>query len=269
MATLDEITSGALRRWLDGPCGVEITTVTRFNVPGAEVALRNPKLDAGFRETLEMVTGDLTFQTEGEQRDADQRRLRIRMLGGGSEQKRCHVVSAGRVSAYSRDGRRFGRLRSSASPAETELAIRPLLDLDHGGPWSATPEGGRRAVLGHGDVAAVVDLERILGPRAQAAAGATVEVRCDEDHAELLLELVIAPSIEAITAAMEEIGETLEEASGAGVSSVTSTHARWSAREVEPIVLPELSLSIPEMGTLRQVFSLATANRAGGRRRQR
>jgi hypothetical protein len=53
------------------------------------------------------------------------------------------------------------------------------------------------------------------------------------------------------------------------VSSVTSTHARWSAREVEPIVLPELSLSIPEMGTLRQVFSLATANRAGGRRRQR
>jgi hypothetical protein len=268
MATLDEITSGALREWLDGPCAVEITTITRFNVPGAEVALSNPRLDPGFRETLEMVTGDMTFRTEGEQRDAGHRRVRIRMLGGGSEQRRCTVVSAGGEAAYSRDGRRFGRLRSAASPAETELAIRPLLDLEHDHVWSATPEGGRRAVLGHDDVAAIVDLERILGPRAQAAAGATVEVRCEEDHAELLLELVIAPSAEAIQAAVEEMGETLEEASGQGVSSITSTHARWTRREVEPIALPELSLSIPEMGTLRQVFSLATATRAGGRRRR-
>jgi hypothetical protein len=232
------------------------------------VALRNPRLDPGFRETLEMVTGDMTFRTEGEQRDADHRRLRVRMLGGGSEQKRCDVVSAGGEAAYSRDGRRFGRLRSAASPAETELAIRPLLDLEHDHDWSATPEGGRRAVLGHDEVATIVDLERILGPRAQAAAGATVEVRCEEDHAELLLELVIAPTAEAIQAAVEEMGETLEEASGPGVSSITSTHARWSRREVEPIALPELSLSIPEMGTLRQVFSLATATRAGGRRRR-
>jgi hypothetical protein len=52
------------------------------------------------------------------------------------------------------------------------------------------------------------------------------------------------------------------------VSSITSTHARWTRREVEAIALPELSLSIPEMGTLRQVFSLATASRAGGRRRR-
>jgi hypothetical protein len=232
------------------------------------VALRNPRLDPGFRETLEMVTGDMTFRTEGEQRDADHWRLRVRMLGGGSEQRRCDVVSAGGEAAYSRDGRRFGRLRSAASPAETELAIRPLLDLEHDHDWSATPEGGRRAVLGHDDVATIVDLERILGPRAQAAAGATVEVRCEEDHAELLLELVIAPTAEAIQAAVEEMGETLEEASGPGVSSITSTHARWSRREVEPIALPELSLSIPEMGTLRQVFSLATATRAGGRRRR-
>ncbi|MDB5064101.1 MAG: hypothetical protein JWM18_535 [Chloroflexi bacterium] len=111
MATLDEITSGALRGWLDGPCAVEITSITRFNVPGAEVALSNPRLDPGFRETL-------------------------------------------------------------------------------------------------------------------------------------------------------------EEASGPEVSSITSTHARWTRREVEAIALPELSLSIPEMGTLRQVFSLATASRAGGRRRR-
>jgi hypothetical protein len=150
----------------------------------------------------------------------------------------------------------------------TELAIRPLLDLEHDHDWSATPEGGRRAVLGQDDVAAIVDLERILGPGSQAAAGATVEVRCAEDHAELLLELVIAPSAEAIQAAVEEMGETLEEASGPGVSSITSTHARWTRREVEAIALPELSLSIPEMGTLRQVFSLATASRAGGRRRR-
>jgi hypothetical protein len=26
-----------------------ITTITRFNVPGAEVALSNPRLDPGFR----------------------------------------------------------------------------------------------------------------------------------------------------------------------------------------------------------------------------
>lgn len=268
MATLDEISSGTLRRWLDGPCAVEITTVTRFNVPGAEAALRNPRLDPGFRDALELVTGEMTFLTAGEQRDADQRRLLIRMLGGGTEQRRCHVVSSGRAAAYSRDGRRFGRLRSPAAPAETELAIRPLLDLNHDQPWSVTPEGGRRAVLVHGDVAAVVDLERILGPRAQAAAGATVEVRCDEDHAELLFELMIAPGAGAIQAAAEEIGATLDEASGAGVSSVTSTHARWSRREVEPVALPELSPSIPEVGTLRQVFSLAAANRGGGRRRR-
>lgn len=268
MATLDEITAGALRGWMDGPCAVHITSVTKFNVPGAEVALSNPKLDAGFRETLEMVTGDMTFRTEGEQQDADHRRLRIRMISGGAEQKRCDVVSAGREAVYSRDGRRFGRLRSTVSPAETEVALRPLLDLEHEHPWATTPEGGRRTVLGHDDVAGIVDLERILGPRTQASAGATVEVRCDEDGAELLLELVIAPSAEAIQAAVEEMGETLEEASGAGVSSITSTHARWSRSEVEPITLPELSLSIPDMGTLRQVFSLAPANRTGGRRRR-
>jgi len=269
MATLDEITAGALRGWLDGACAIEITSVTRFNVPGAEIALRNPKLDAGFRETLEMVTGDMTFRTEGEQQDADHRRVRIRMIGGGSEQKRCDVISAGAEAAYSRDGRRFGRLRSTVSPAETEVAIRPLLDLEHDHPWAATPEGGRRAVLDHGDVAAIVDLERILGPRAQAAAAATVEVRCEDDHAELLLEMAIAPSAEAIRAAIEEAGETLEEGSDAGVVSITSTHARWTRSEVAPIVLPELSLSIPEMGTLRQVFSLAPANRTGARRRRR
>ncbi len=267
MATLDEITSGALRGWLDGPCGVEITSITRFNVPGAEVALRNPKLDPGFRETLEAVTGDMTFRTEGEQHDAEHRRVRIRMISGGSEQKRCDVLSAGREAAYSRDGRRFGRLRSSISPAETELAIRPLLDLEHDHEWAPTPEGGRRAVLGHDDVAAIVDLERILGPRSQAVAAATVEVRCEEDHAELLLELVIAPTVEAIRAAVEEAGETLEEEASEGVSSITSTHARWSRREVGPITLPELSLSIPEMGTLRHVFSLVPASRTGGRRR--
>jgi hypothetical protein len=232
------------------------------------VALSNPKLDAGFRETLEMVTGDMTFRTEGEQQDADHRRLRIRMISGGTEQKRCDMVSAGRDAAYSRDGRRFGRLRSTVSPAETEVAIRPLLDLEHDHPWSATPEGGQRTVLAHADVAAIVDLVRILGPRAHAAAGATVEVRCDEDHAELLLEMVIAPSTEAIQAAVAEMGEAVEEASGAGVSSITSTHARWSRSEVAPITLPELSPAIPEMGTLRHVFSLVPANRARSRRRR-
>jgi hypothetical protein len=35
------------------------------------VALSNPRLDPGFRETLEMVTGDMTFRTDGEQRDAE------------------------------------------------------------------------------------------------------------------------------------------------------------------------------------------------------
>jgi hypothetical protein len=267
MATLDEITAGVLRRWLDGPCGVEITTVTRFNVPGAEVALRNPKLTGEFRETLEMLTGNMTYRSEGEQTDADHRRLRIRMLGDGREPKRCDLVVSGREVAYSRDGRRFGRLRSATPPAETEMAIRPLLDLEHDAPWEPTPTEGLRTVLGHDEVGRIVDLERILGPRTKAVAGATVEVRCGEEDAELLIELAIAPTAEAIQAAMEEIGETLEEASGPAVSSMTTTHGRWSRREVEPITLPELSPSIPEMGTLRHVLSLLPASRPSRRHR--
>ncbi len=129
----------------------------------------------------------------------------------------------------------------------------------------ADPHGGARTVLGHDEVGRIVDLERILGQHAQAVAGATVEVRCEDT--ELLIELVIAPTAEAIQAAMEEIGETLEEASGPGISSMTTTHARWSRREVEPIALPELSLSIPEVGTLRHVFSLLPASRTSRRHR--
>lgn len=267
MATLDEVTAGVLRRWLDGPCGVETTTVTRFNVPGAEVALRNPKLTGEFRETLEMLTGNMTFRSEGEQADGDHRRLRIRMLGDGREPKRCDVVVAGREAAYSRDGRRFGRLRSATPPAETEMAIRPLLELEHDAPWEPTPSEGLRTVLGHDEVGRIVDLERILGQRTHAVAAATVEVRCGDEDAELLIELVLAPTAEAITSVMEEIGESLEGATGPGVSSMTTTHARWSRKEVEAIALPEISPSIPEVGTLRHVFSLLPASRSSRRHR--
>jgi len=71
MATLDQITQGALRRWLDGPAAVEIASVTQFDVPGAEVASRVKRLDPGIRETLELVSEGMSFLSEGEQHDAE------------------------------------------------------------------------------------------------------------------------------------------------------------------------------------------------------
>jgi hypothetical protein len=188
MATLDEITQGAMRRWLDGPAAVEIASITQFDVPGVEVASRIKKLDPGIRETLELVSKGMSFLSEGEQHDGENRRLRIRMLSGGKEQKHCELVTAaGRRFAYSRDGRRFGRLRSASSPVETELAIRPLLEHDLGDAWTQTPQGAWRARLDADDFAAVVDLERILGPRGRAVPSGFVEARCGEDDAELLI----------------------------------------------------------------------------------
>jgi hypothetical protein len=269
MATLDQITQGALRRWLDGPAAVEIASVTQFDVPGAEIASRVKKLDPGIKETLELVSRGMSFLSEGEQHDGENRRLRIRMLTGGSEQKRCDVVTAaGRQNAYSRDGRRFGRLRSASSPVETELAIRPLLEHDLGDRWTETPQGGWRATLDADDIAAVVDLERILGPRGRAAPSGYVETRCVEDEAEVLVELMLGADAEAIQSAVAAAGGEVDEDTGGGVSSVTRTHMRLQRRDVPAIPLPEISPSIPDAGTLRQCFSLVESNRPGRRRRR-
>ena len=269
MPTLDEITQGAMRRWLDGPAAVEIASITQFDVPGAEIASRVRKLDPGIKETLELVSKGMSFLSEGEQHDAENRRLRIRMLTGGKEQKRCDVVTAPeRRAAYSRDGRRYGRLRSATSPVETELAIRPLLEHDLGDAWTPTPQGGWRAALDADAIAAVVDLERILGPRGRAAPSGFVEARCGEDEAELLIELALGADAEAIQAAVEDAGGTADEDAGGGVRSVTRTHLRLQRKDVPEIPLPEISPSIPDVGTLRQCFSLAESNKPGRRRRR-
>ena len=269
MATLDEITQGAMRRWLDGPAAVEIASITQFDVPGAEVASRIKTLDPGIKETLELVSKGMSFLSEGEQHDGENRRLRIRMLTGGQEQKHCDLVTAsGRQAAYSRDGRRFGRLRSASSPVETELAIRPLLEHDLGDAWIQTPQGGWRARLDADDFAAVVDLERILGPRGRAVPSGFVEARCGEEDAELLVELMLGADAEAIQSAVEEAGGTVDEDTGGGVSSVTRTHLRLVRKDVPAIPMPEISMSIPDTGTLRQCFSLQESNRSGRRRRR-
>jgi hypothetical protein len=269
MATLDEITQGAMRRWLDGPAAVEIASITQFDVPGVEVASRVKHLDPGIKETLELVSKGMGFLSEGEQHDAGNRRLRIRMLTGGTEQKRCDVVTAGdRQAVYSRDGRRFGRLRSATPPVETEMAIRPLLEHDLGDRWTPTPEGGWRSTLDADDIAAIVDLERILGPRGKAAPSGFVEAHCGEEEAELLVELVLGADAQAIQEAVEEAGGTADDDTGGGVRSVTRTHLRLLRRDVPAIPLPELSLSIPDAGTLRQCFSLVESNRPGRRRRR-
>ena len=269
MATLDEITQGAMRRWLDGPAAVEIASITQFDVPGVEVASRVKHLDPGIKETLELVSKGMSFLSEGEQHDGENRRLRIRMLSGGTEQKHCELVTAaGRRFAYSRDGRRFGRLRSANSPVETELAIRPLLEHDLGDAWTETPQGAWRARLDADDFAAVVDLERILGPRGRAVPSGFVEARCGDDEAELLVELVLGADAEAIQRAVEEAGGEVDEDTGGGMSSVTRTHLRLTRKDVPEIPMPELSMSIPDAGTLRQCFSLQEANRPGHRRRR-
>jgi hypothetical protein len=269
MSTLDEITQGAMRRWLDGPAAVEIASVTQFDVPGAEVASRIRGLDAAIRETLELVSRGMSFLSEGEQHDGTNRRLRIRLLNGDEEQRRCDLVTAGpRQSVYSRDGRRFGRLRSPASPVETELAIRPLLERDLGDAWTKTPEGAWRATLDADDLAAVIDLERILGIRGRAVPSGFVEARCGEDEAALLLEVLFGADARVIQAAVEEAGGAADEETGGGVSNVTRTHLRLERRDVAAVPLPELSPAIPDAGTLRQIFSLPEANRPGARRRR-
>ena len=257
-----------MRRWLDGPAAVEIASVTQFDVPGAEVASRIRGLDAAIRETLELVSRGMSFLSEGEQHDGTNRRLRIRLLNGDEEQRRCDLVTAGpRQSVYSRDGRRFGRLRSAASPVETELAIRPLLERDLGDAWTQTPEGAWRA---HARRRRHRRRDR---PRAhprhprpgRAQRRGRGALRRGGGHA--------APRGPVRRRCPGDPGR----GRGGGGNRGRGDRRRGEQRHPHPPApraprrsgdpLPELSPAIPDAGTLRQIFSLPEANRpesAGG-----
>ncbi len=107
----------------------------------------------------------------------------------------------------------------------------------------STPPGAWRATLDADAIAAVVDLERILGPRGRAAPSGFVEARCGDDEAELLIELALGADAEAIQAAVEDAGGTADEDTGGCVRSVTCTHLRLQRNDVPEIALPGTTTS--------------------------
>lgn len=242
-----DLAGAEYRRRRSGAHRLTVRTVTTFDVPGLDDALAIPGIPREYRSLLESLRAGMTSTTEGEQDDAGNRRRTV-VLEATPDRRAmsCVLVDHGRKGFYSRDGLRFGVIGSTAPPAETEQALAMIDDLEV--EEVSVDEGptGRRltATLAEKDITRIVDARRVLGSDMDSTTTAgRIEIESDANQVVLRL-------IADFTAAHQMAG---------AIAVRSETVATYTERsDTDGIEAPRLSMSMPEIGGIREAFRLST-----------